>query len=213
MSKLLIVFLLTALIAGSARGAEGLLPAPYQVEGVVQYRSDHQRLDDGLGLAKPLVMVDLGDAQRRPHPGSRNVPEMTFIGTAGSAFGRLEDIAKSCAFLCGDDAEQCHYVARYAIDRPLAALGTPLVGLVGRHDVDGFAPLLAASAGATIGPFATELLPPVWSPHAGDDRPTGSAGGIRRRAHSPSTCATAGRRSLPLRPRTAPSGGPAPSPA
>ncbi len=169
MSKLLCAFLLTALIADSARAADGMLPAPYQVEGVIRHRSDHQRLGDGLGLAEPLLMVDLGRADRRPHPGSRNFPEMTFIGTAGSAFGRLEDIAKSCAFLCGDEAESCHYVARYAIDRPLAALGTPLVGLVGRHDLAGLAPVPTAGDGAAIGPFAAELLAPIWSPYAGDD--------------------------------------------
>ena len=46
---------------------EPLLPAPYQIDGVIQFKSDRYRLDDGLGLNAPLIAVDLGTAAG-PHP-------------------------------------------------------------------------------------------------------------------------------------------------
>ncbi len=36
--------------AAPALAHKGLLPAPYQIDGLVRFKSDRYRLDDGLGL-------------------------------------------------------------------------------------------------------------------------------------------------------------------
>ena len=41
---------LVPVAAAPALAHEGLLPAPYQIDGLVRFKSDRYRLDDGLGL-------------------------------------------------------------------------------------------------------------------------------------------------------------------
>lgn len=145
--------------------AGGLLPAPYQVQGVVQYRGDVDRGDDGLSLGAVLVAVDLGAAEGKSTPSRKALAEMTLLGTAGATVGRLREIVKQCDYLCGGEEEECHYVALVEVSEPLEGLGTPVAALAGSHEAAGFA---AAGSGADTGSLdrlAAGLSAPVWDPH------------------------------------------------
>ena len=152
---------------------EALLPAPYQVEGLVSFKSDRHRLDTGLGLNAPLVAVDLGDAHNAPHPGSKKFQTMTFVGSAGIAQGKLTDIRKICDYLCGDDGQEYHYVALYSLDGPpgeaLARIGTPLMAFPILQTLAGFR-AAAPEAGADF-PHALigrDFAPLAWAPYGKD---------------------------------------------
>ncbi len=129
---------------------EELLPAPYQIDGVVRFKSDRYRLDDGLGLNPPLVAVDLGDARKAPHPGSERLQTITFVGSAGIGFGKLTDIQKHCDYLCGDAGEECHYVGLYALDDPIERIGTPLIAIPGAQALAGFRAPPPETSGAEV---------------------------------------------------------------
>jgi hypothetical protein len=150
---------------------EALLPAPYQVEGVVRYRNDVDAGDDGLGLAPALVAVDLGAVEGTPQPRAEDFRDMTLLGTAGAAAATLQDIVKSCEFLCGDEAEECHYLALLAPQGPpsagLETLGTPLAALPGHHEIAAFAPLAAEPLPQppAAPAFSEAFAAPVWSPY------------------------------------------------
>ncbi len=136
---LAVVLALCALVPAAAAPAlahEEFLPAPYQIDGLVRFKSDRYRLDDGLGLNPPLVAVDLGDARKAPHPDSRRLQTMTFVGGAGIGFGKLYGIQKHCDYLCGDEGEACHYVGLYALDDPIERIGTPLIAIPGAQALD-----------------------------------------------------------------------------
>jgi hypothetical protein len=170
--KLVAGIVVALLAASTAFAHEGLLPAPYQVDGVLQFRSDHYREDDGLTLRAPLIAVDLGNAEGKPHPGSERFRAVTFIGSEGTATGTLYDIRKTCDYLCGDDGEACHYVALYSLSAPLEALGTPLMALAGDRDLTAFRglrPVTPASGPAPRLAPGRDFAPPVWSPYTGEN--------------------------------------------
>jgi hypothetical protein len=177
--KLVAGIAISLLAASTALAHEGFLPAPYQVDGVLRFRSDHYRENDGLTLRAPLIAVDLGTAAGKPHPGSDSFRVMTFVGTGGGASGTLYDIRKTCDYLCGDDGEACHYVALYSLNTPLEALGTPLMALAGNRDLTAFRDLRPITPASGPAPRLTPgrgFAPPVWSPYASED-PTYRIGG------------------------------------
>jgi hypothetical protein len=169
------VLALCALVPAAATPGlahEGLLPAPYQIDGLVCFKSDRFRLDDGLGLNAPLVAVDLGDARKAPHPDSKRLATMTFVGSAGIGFGKLTGIQKHCDYLCGDAGEECHYVGLYVLDDPVERIGTPLIAIPGAPALARFQAPLPAAAGAEavlpqplIGRDFTDL---AWAPYGKD---------------------------------------------
>ncbi len=161
--------------AGSAEREETLppaLPAPYQVEGLVRLMSDRYVPHEGLGLSEPLVSIDLGNAEKAPHPGRRNFLTMTIIGSKGVALGQLVDIRKICDFLCGEDAEECHYVGLFQLDQPARTIGAPLAAIPGSAALLEFQSLMG-EAPKPPAPFPADLIgkdftPPVWSPYGKD---------------------------------------------
>jgi hypothetical protein len=168
---LLLVLLFAPL---GALAQEATLPAPYQVEGLVVFKNDRHRLDDGLGLTPPRLTVDLGDAEGAPHPGSAGWQRVTVIGSAGVAQGTLDDIRKTCDYLCGDAAAECHYQGLFVLDRPVEAIGTPLAALPGHHALAGFRPLRgeAAQFEGGLPALATgrDFAPLAWTPY-GEEGP------------------------------------------
>lgn len=161
----LLVGLMSVLLSTLPAKAGSLLPAPYQVQGVVQYRGDVDRGGDGLSLGAVLVAVDLGGARGKAVPTRDALAEITLLGTAGSTVGRLREIVKQCDFLCGDEGEECHYVALIEVDGSLEALGTPLAALAGRHETAGFAAAAPSDGAALLDGLAADLSAPVWDPH------------------------------------------------
>ena len=171
------VLALCALVPAAATPApalahEGLLPAPYQIDGLVRFKSDRYRLDDGLGLNPPLVAVDLGDARKAPYPDSKRLQTMTFVGSAGIGFGKLTDIQKHCDYLCGDAGEECHYVGLYALDDPVERIGTPLIAIPGAPALAGFRAPPPAVAGAEAvlpqAPIGRDFADLAWAPYGKD---------------------------------------------
>jgi hypothetical protein len=166
----LLFFLL--LPSAHALAHEALLPAPYQVEGLVRFKNDRYRLDDGLGLNSPLVVVDLGEARDAPHPGSGRFQTMTIIGSTGIGLGKLHDIRKTCDYLCGDDGQECHYEALFMLDKPVETIGTPLAAIPGVQVLTGFLPATPggpqAEAGFPAGLLGEDFSPLAWTPHGRD---------------------------------------------
>ncbi len=169
-----VLALCTLMLAAGAPALahKGLLPAPYQIDGLVRFKSDRYRLDDGLGLNPPLVAVDLGDARKAPHPDSTRLQTMTFVGSAGIGFGKLTGIQKHCDYLCGDAGEACHYVGLYALDDPIERIGTPLIAIPGAPALAGFqAPPPAAAGAEAVLPQALigrDFADLAWAPYGKD---------------------------------------------
>ncbi len=161
---------LIGLLLPAAASADGLLPAPYQIDGAVQFRSDHHRTGNGLQLNAHLVAVDLGAAGKRKGPDSKKFAKMTILGSKGVARGTLNDLEKRCAFLCGDEGEECHFVALYELDGPLAEIGTPLVALRGHLDLAAYKPATPTAVTDDLA-LGAALSPPAWSPYA-KEKPT-----------------------------------------
>lgn len=191
---ILLALLFQALpVSSSAAAHEGLLPAPYQIEGLVSFKNDQYRMDTGLGLNPPLVAVDLGDAENAPHPGSDNFQIMTIVGTTGVATGKLAGIRKICDYLCGDEGTTCHYVAYYSLDGSpreanpgeiLARIGTPLMAIPGEQALAGFR-AVTPEAGAAFPPalIGRDFAPLAYTPHGKDGpetRITGWDAGARK---------------------------------
>ena len=130
-SLLLLIFsgVISTASMTSLRGAEALLPAPYQVEAVERSVPYSYTEDESLG--PPMITVDLGTAEGRTPPVREGLETMTFLGAGGSAVGQLYDISKHCDYLCGDELEECHYVARYSLPPDTPALEAPLAALPG----------------------------------------------------------------------------------
>lgn len=63
---------------------------------------------------------------------------MTVVGNAGVGRINLESIGKICEFLCGDEAEECHYVAYMVPVTELDEIGTPLLALPGDYALTDF---------------------------------------------------------------------------
>ncbi len=169
------VLALCALVPAAAAPAlahEALLPAPYQIDGLVRFKSDRYRLGDGLGLNPPLVAVDLGDTRKAPHPGSERFQTMTFVGSAGVGFGKLYGIQKHCDYLCGDEGEECHYVGLYALDGPIERIGTPLIAIPGDRALAGFRALPPEISGAEVvlpqGLIGRDFADLAWAPYGKD---------------------------------------------
>jgi hypothetical protein len=156
-------------LSENARGADEIgLDAPYQVVALSYFRSDQDRADTGLGLTAPYVIVDLGNAEKRPPPAREGLETMTLLGTGGSAPGRLYDIRKTCNFLCGDEGEACHYEALYSLPQAaVARLGTPLVALAGEIETGNLRAFSdQAARPAKLEPPANpaaEFRPPLWT--------------------------------------------------
>ena len=148
---------------------EPLVPAPYQVDGVIRFKNDRHRLGPGLDLNPPIIVVDLGTAQG-PHPAAKKFARMTFLGSAGVGFGMLQDIQKHCDYLCGDSGEECHYAGLFALEGPMEALGTPLAAIPGTQALTEYRALPAR----TVDPAALSLggqadfTALVWAPYGAD---------------------------------------------
>jgi hypothetical protein len=161
---LALVLGLLAFTAGASR-AEAPLGAPYQVLGAAMFRDDRYRMDTGLGLQPPRILIDLGNAQDRGLPDGASLREVTIVGTAGVARGTLEDIRKECDYLCGDEGEECHYVGLVVLNGALEDIGTPLIALAGGHELSDFRPW-EGSAGMPLSPPRWSVFSPLaWSPY------------------------------------------------
>jgi hypothetical protein len=145
--------------------AEVAPDAPYQVEGVVVLRDDHDRMGTGLGLQPPRVLIDLGSARDGRFPETPGLREVTIIGTEGAAEGTLEDIYKDCQFLCGDDAEECHFVGVVVLAGRLDTIGTPLIALAGKREISSFRPWAGTSGMPPAPPPRSVFSPALWSPY------------------------------------------------
>ncbi|MDH3283686.1 MAG: hypothetical protein OEQ13_03025 [Acidobacteriota bacterium] len=135
------------------------LPAPLQIDAVEQVLSDRT------GLEVPLVVVDLGAAKDRKVPARADVARMTVLGTTGASVASLHDVRKVCDFLCGDELEECHYVARVSLARPLDEVGTPVAAFVGDREISAFQPAESDATETPINPgadFAEVFVRPVW---------------------------------------------------
>ena len=129
----------------SAAQTASSLPAPYQVEAVVQ-RADGD--DSGRGLGRPRVMIDLGTAEGEPWPDRSRPRMLTIIGNEGAIAASLEDVVKVCETLCGDEAEECHYEGVLVPAGSLATIGTPVAALSGEHTLSDFAAIDDSASGA-----------------------------------------------------------------
>jgi len=128
--------LLVLLVAGAGSpfvpASSELLPAPLQIDGV------ERDLTGRWGLETDVVQVDLGAAEGKPVPDGDHFQKMTILGTTGASPAFLQDIRRVCDFLCGDEAEECHYVARVSPTRPLDEIGTPLAAIPGEHRIEAY---------------------------------------------------------------------------
>jgi hypothetical protein len=109
-----------------------LLPAPFQIDGV------ERDLTGRFGIETYVIQVDLGAAAGKPVPSGESFRKMTVLGSSGASPAFLHDIRKVCEFLCGDEGEECHYVARVSPTRPLEEIGTPLAVIPGAHGIEAF---------------------------------------------------------------------------
>jgi hypothetical protein len=160
----LLVFTVGAFTADAGR-AEAPLGAPYQVLGAAMFRDDRYRMETGLGLQSPRILVDLGNAQDRGLPDAASLREVTIVGTAGVARGTLEDIRKECDYLCGDEGEECHYVGLVVLNGALVDIGTPLVALAGGHELSDFRPWEGTTGMPPAPPRRSVFSPLAWSPY------------------------------------------------
>ena len=159
----LIAFLIATIAAtGSASAAETLLPVPYQAEAVIEFRSDRWRGGDGMALETPRIVVDIGSAENTSFPDRDAMMEATIVGTGGVARGTLYGFREACDYLCGSEGKTCHRIAVYDIDRPLNALGTPLMALVGTHDIEAFAPAAPGDGPAAALTPSASFAQPLW---------------------------------------------------
>jgi hypothetical protein len=131
----------------SVPAAGELLPAPFQIDGV------ERDLTDRFGIETYVIQVDLGAVAGKPVPGGESFRQMTVLGTSGTSPAFLHDIRKVCEFLCGDEGEECHYVARVSPNRPLEEIGTPLAAIPGAHGIEAFRSFEVESA-----PAPSELI-------------------------------------------------------
>lgn len=159
---LALVVLIFTIGAGRADVPSG---APYQIEGVVSFRDDHYRMGTGLGLQPPRVLIDLGNARDGRFPDTSGLREVTIVGTDGTAHGMLEDIYKDCQFLCGDEAEECHFVGVVVLQGHLELVGTPLVALAGKREISGFRPWVRTSGMPAKLSRLSVFSPAIWSPY------------------------------------------------
>jgi hypothetical protein len=83
----------------------------------------------------PLYLVYLGDAENDPQPLLEDHRQITLIGREAAASAQLVDIEKHCRFLCGDEAEACHYVGLYRLENSGTRLGKAIAALQGRWDI------------------------------------------------------------------------------
>lgn len=130
--------LLWIAVATATATGEPALPPPYQVEGVISGFNRYH--NDLLGVSSPRVVIDLGAVEGKEFPEYEQFGIMTVIGSAGIGRFHLESIGKICEFLCGDEAEECHYVAYIVPVTGLDDIGTPLVALPGDFELTDFTP-------------------------------------------------------------------------
>jgi hypothetical protein len=85
----LLVFTVGAFTADAGR-AEAPLGAPYQVLGAAMFRDDRYRMETGLGLQSPRILVDLGNALSVPpgSPGGRSRTSARNATTSAAMRGR-----------------------------------------------------------------------------------------------------------------------------
>lgn len=152
-----------------AQAHEPLLPAPYQIDGVIQFKDDRHRLGAGLDLNPPLTVVDLGTAEG-PHPDRKKIARMTFLGTVGIGFGSLQGIQKHCDHLCGEGGEECHHVGLYTLDDPVDRIGTPLAAIPGVQALAGFRALQARPVEAETLDLGAQVdfVALAWAPYGRD---------------------------------------------
>lgn len=163
-------------VAGTAM-ADDLLPPPFQVEGLVSYREPYRV--EGLtryrdwdatpgALDGPFVVVDLGGAQDRLLPVEEWPDALaTIIGTKGHLVAIRHDIVRTCEHPCGPtEYEECHFSALYRPETPVAAIGTPLIAIEGRHDLEGFRLSAGKPAAGGSLALASGLSSTLWGDRA-----------------------------------------------
>lgn len=160
-------------LAGAA-SADGLLQRPLQVEGLVSYREPYrverfarfQDLEPEPGtLDGPFIVVDFGPA-RIGHLIEDSWPDQyaTIVGTEGHLEATRHDLVRSCEFPCGPvQFEICHFSAIYRSDTPVAEIGTPLIAIEGRHELEDFQTIDARPASLESLSLAPGLSSTVWS--------------------------------------------------
>ena len=160
-------------LAGTAF-ADGLLPRPLQVEGLVSYREPYrverlaryQDLEPEPGtLDGPFIVVDFGPA-RIGQLIEDAWPDQyaTIVGTEGHLEATRHDLVRSCEFPCGPvEFEICHFSAIYRSDTPVAEIGTPLIAIEGRHDLEDFQPVDARPATLDSLSLSPDLSSTIWS--------------------------------------------------
>lgn len=160
-------------LAGPAL-ADGPLPRPLQVEGVVSYREPYRverfaryrDMDAVPGtLEGPFIAVDFGPA-RIGQLVEDEWPDQyaTIVGTEGYLEATRHDLVRTCEFPCGPVRQEiCHFSALYQSETPIADIGTPLIAIEGRHDLEDFQPVDARPASLESLSPAPGLSSPTWS--------------------------------------------------
>ncbi len=150
MRTLAVLLVAVGVAAGPTAGEPGL-PAPFQVEAI------------RVVAETPRVVVDLGKAEGRERPARESIGQVTLLGTLGSMSAGLEQIVKTCNYLCGDEIEECHYVAYFVPSAPLESLGSVLAAIPGVFALESYAPIERQSeASVTPHPLTDEFTSPIW---------------------------------------------------
>ena len=162
--RLVAVCVCVAVLGGErlwAGQADTVLPAPYQVEAISRV---WDRFDESTDLGRPRVVIDLGSAEGTPWPDRNAYNMMTLIGTAGAMSASLDEIVKTCKTLCGDEAEECHYVARLVPAGDLGTLGDPVAAFAGLHALSDYTPTPENVPRLPPGEstLSSQLVEPAW---------------------------------------------------
>ena len=167
------VAICSLLPAGPAR-ADSLLPRPLQVEGLISYREPYRverfarypdlEAEPGT-LEGPFVAVDFGPA-RIGQLIEDEWPDQyaTIVGTQGHVEATRHDVVRTCEFPCGPaQFEICHFSAVYRPVSSIAEIGTPLIAIEGRHQLEDFQPVAGRTASLESLSLAPGLSSPIWT--------------------------------------------------
>jgi hypothetical protein len=144
----------SALVDAQERRAE----APFQVEAALVPALRSASAEGPTAL----LLIDLNSAEDGTEPAIREPGgEMTIIYENGLARGHIQEIRKSCVYLCGfDGGATCHYQALVAPDAKAGALGAALAAFVGEPQITAFEPLRPQAAGEVE--WLSGFAAPVW---------------------------------------------------
>lgn len=163
---------LSLFLAGAAL-ADSLLPPPLQVEGLVSYREPYRvehlaryqdRDAEPGALEGPFVVVDFGPA-RVGLLGEDEWPDQfaTIVGTEGHLRATRHDLVRTCEHPCGPvEYEICHFSVLYRPDSPIVEIGTPLIAIEGRHEIENFEPAISRPSSLEALSLTPGLPPSNW---------------------------------------------------